>query len=231
MIRKGRNGGFKAPSRKRRTFRPGYDRTSGFYGRYSGAGGEQKFHDLDIDDAAIASGGTIVEDSCLTIAEGNGESQRIGRKIVVKSILWNMRVKLAGQTASASTGDVARIILYQDKQTNGATAAVLDVLETADFQSFRNLANTGRFNILMDKKISLTSKSGSGRGSTDTLAFGTDRRDFAFYKKCNIPIEYDNSATDGTIPTMRSNNIGVITITESGLLSFASKMRIRYSDR
>ncbi len=214
---------------KRRYFKPGYDRTSGYYGRYT-SGGEAKFHDLDIDDAAVANTGTIAQISCLTIAEGNGESERVGRKITVTGINWKMRVKLAGQTASANTGDVTRIILYQDKQTNGATAAVLDVLETADFQSFRNLANTGRFRILMDKTIALTSASGSGRGSTDTLAFGTARRDFSFYKKCSIPIEYDNSATTGVITSMRSNNLGVITITESGLTSFASKMRIRYKD-
>ena len=48
-----------------------------------------------------------------------------------------------------------RVMLYHDKQANGATAAVLDILESADYQSFNNLVNSGRFRILMDRTYAM----------------------------------------------------------------------------
>ncbi len=208
----------------------GYQRVSGFYGRFSGPTAELKFHDLDVDDVAIAINGTIAEDSVLTIAQGNTESQRIGRKLTVMMIGWKFEIKFLGATAIAATSDVVRVMLYLDRQTNGATATVTGILESDNYQSFNNLANKNRFLILMDRLYSLKSFSGSGQGTAATLAFGEDVISDSFYKKCNIPIEYDNSATDGTISTMRSNNIGVLLLSRDGGSLFASKMRIRYSD-
>ncbi len=199
-------------------------------GRLAGPSAELKFHDLDIDDATIAANGTIAEDSVLTIAQGTTESTRIGRKLTVKSINWRMQIKLLASTATAATSDSIRVILYLDKQTNGAAATVTDILEADDFQSFNNLANKSRFRTLMDRNYDMVAKSGSGRGSTDTLAFGEDVVNDTFFKRCNIPIEYDNSAADGTIGTMRSNNIGVLLLASSGSVQFGSKMRIRFSD-
>ncbi len=187
---------------------------------------ELKVHDLDVDDATIAANGTIAEDSVLTIPEGVGEEQRIGRKITVKKIGWKFNIKLpAGTTATAS--DTVRVMLYVDKQTNGAAAAVTDLLATDDFQSFNNLSNKSRFYTLMDRTYDVnTSISGNGT-SSDTVE---KQINDSFYKDCNLPIEYDNSATTGAITTMRSNNIGVLLLSESGLCAFQSKMRIRYVD-
>ncbi len=224
-----RPGGF-IPRAPRSGVVPGYTRTGGFYGRFAGANAELKFHDLDIDDAAVAINGTIAQVSCLTIAQGNTESQRIGRKLVVKQINWRFEIKFFGATAVAASSDVVRVMLYHDKQANGATATVTGILESDDYQSFNQLANKQRFTILMDRTYSLMSKSGSGRGSTDTLAFGEDVISDTFFKTCNIPIEYDNTGTDGAITTMRSSNIGVITLSRDGGSQFVSKMRVRYSD-
>ncbi len=206
----------------------GYQRTAGFYGRFAGPTAELKFHDLDIDDVAIAINGNIAEDSVLTIAQNNTESGRIGRKLTVMMIGWKFEIKFLGATAIAASSDVVRVVLYLDKQTNGATATVTGIVESDNYQSFLNLANKNRFMILMDRTYSLMSRSGSGNGTTDK--FGEDVISDTFYKKCNIPIEYDNSGTDGAITTMRSNNIGVLLFSRDGGSLFSSKMRIRYSD-
>ncbi len=190
--------------------------------------GELKFHDLDIDDVAIAINGTIAEDSVLTIAQGTTESERIGRKLTVKKIGWHFEIKFLGATAIAASSDVVRVMLYLDKQTNGVAATAVGILESDNYQSFNNLSNKSRFLILMDRFYSLKSHSGSGNGTTDK--FGEDVITDSFYKECNIPIEYDNSATTGAITTMRSNNIGVLLLSRDGGSLFASKMRIRYSD-
>ncbi len=206
---------------------------SSFYGRSSGSKpGEQKFHDLDIDDAIVAAAGAIAEDSAVVIAQGNTESQRIGRKLTIRRIHWKYDISMpqAANAADPPAGDIVRIILYQDKQTNKATAAITDVLESADYQSFYNLANTGRFRILMDRSHATVQQLAQTDG-TNTAAYALTPKNYTFNKVCAIPIEYDNSSTDGAITSQTSNNIGVITISRSGVAGFFSKMRLRYSDQ
>ncbi len=193
--------------------------------------GELKFLDLDVNDAVIAVGGTIVSSSVLTIPQGTTESERIGRKCTIKQINWRFEILINSTGTLLDTSDIVRVILYQDKQTNGAAAAVTDILASADYQSFNNLANKSRFRTLMDRTYSIACPAGSGRGTTDTLAFGEGRIQETLFKKCNIDVEYDNSAATGAITTMTSNNVGVMILSLSGNCAFSSKMRIRYLDQ
>ncbi len=200
----------------------GFVRTGGYYG-IAATPGELKFHDLDVDDAAIASGGTIAQASCNLIAQGVTESTRIGRKCTVRSIGWRFQIVLA-TAASTGTRDSCRVILYLDKQCNGATAAVTDIVESADFQSFNNLANKSRFRTLMDRTYTLNPSGGAGDGTTNDSC--TTSVDDTFFKKCRIPLEFDS--TTGAITEIRSNNIGVLLLADVGNLGFESKMRLRF---
>ncbi len=205
-------------------FVPGFNRTSGFYGRY-GKGGELKFHDVDLDDATVAAG-AIVTPSINLIAQGTTESQRIGRKCTIRSINWRFSLLLSPATASAATSDTLRIIMFLDKQCNGATAANTDVLESASYLSFNNLANKGRFRTLMDRVYNINSAAGGGDGTTED--YGPVDISDSFFKKCNIPIEFNS--TTGAIGEIRSNNIGVLLMSRAGIVGFASKIRLRFSD-
>ncbi len=201
----------------------GYLRTGGFYGT-----DELKFHDIAITDALIAANGNIAEDSVLTIAQGDGEQERDGRKMVVKKIGWKFSMVL--QAIDAGTPQFAegvRVILYHDTQTNGATATVSGsggILAADDFHSFNNLETGKRFRTLMDRTYSLSPHAGGG---TDT---GQYRIDDSFYKNdCNIPVTYNSSATTGAIATMMDNNIGVLLLSDQGsVVAFTSRMRIRF---
>ena len=125
--------------------------------------------------------------------------------------------------------DVVRIILYLDKQTNGTAAGVTEILETNDWQSFNNLSNKSRFRTLMDRTYDMNNVCASGDGTTNDL--GSFNRNDTFFKKCNIPIEYDS--TTGNITEMKSNNIGVLILTRNSGntgMTFSSKMRLRFSD-
>lgn len=190
--------------------------------------GELKFHDVDVDDAVVAAAGAIQNTGSVNlIAQGVTEVTRIGRKCTIKSINWRYSLSLpVVPTAGAPTADHVRVIFYQDKQANKATAAVLDILETADFESFRNLSNVGRFNILMDKMHTLNYHAGAGDGAANDFAevkeWGT------MYKKCAIPIEFNAGA--GALTEITSNNLGVLLITEEGVAGFESKLRLRFSD-
>lgn len=213
-------------------FVPGKDRVGGFYGRYSGGSsgaGERKFHDVDVDDATVSAGGTIAVDSLVKIAQGITESTRIGRKCTVKELHCRYQITLPTQDAVGTPvgGDTVRVIVYQDKQTNGATAAASDILETDDFQSFYNLANSSRFNILMDKNhtldyMTLASDSGGVVSSSAT------RSNHVFNKLCSVPVEYN--AVSGSIGTIKSNNFGILLVGQTGVAGFNSKWRIRFSD-
>ncbi len=211
--------------------RKGYGRTSGYYGRFGPTSNapELKFLDIAVQDAVVATTASILLDSMVKVPQGTTESTRIGRKCTLKSIGFRYHMTLAAATASNATTDTVRIIIYHDKQCNGAVAATTAILEDAtDFQSFNNLANKNRFRTLMDRTHTLVCHSGSGRGSTDTLAFGEDLINEHFYKKCNIPIEYDSTA--GAITEIRSNNIGILLIASTGVTGFVGQVRIRFSD-
>ncbi len=190
------------------------------------APGELKFHDLDIDDATIASNGTIAQVSCNLIAQGVTEVQRIGRKCILRSVNWRFNIRLPEVASTSATADTVRVMLYLDKQANGATAAVTDILESDNYQSFNNLANKSRFRTLMDRTYEINQEAGSGDGTAnDGHRFNMND---SLYKKVNVPVEFD--AGTGAITEIRSNNIGVLLLSKNGLCVFESKMRVRFSD-
>lgn len=210
-------------------FIPGVDRTGGFYGRYSGRQAELKFFDVEVNDSTIATGG-IIFDSVNNIPQGVSENERVGRKCTIKSINWHGNIFLGTYDAEPGPrfGDRLRVILYQDKQANGDLAKILDILETDDYLSFRNLSNSGRFNILMDKFMPmnyLTYANGSGAQHSGSGV----TKNLAFYKACNIPIEF--SGPTGATSEVRSNNIGVLLVSELGMVGIASTIRLRFSDK
>ncbi len=224
----GRNGGGNGRTNGQKKFRTGYDRTAGYYGRYNPGSGELKFHDVDLDDAVVATGGTVTP-TINIIPQGVTEITRVGRKCTIKRVGWRYTIQLLESDAQATpaAGDTVRVILYQDKQANGATAAVTDILESADFQSFNNLANSGRFRTLMDRTHTLN-YAGLASDGAGVVSQANVQQNFQFHKKCNIPIEF-NAAT-GAIGEIRSNNLGVLLISAGGTAFFGSKFRLRFSD-
>ncbi len=223
----GRRASYRPGSRRGyAAFRLGYDRTGGYYGRFAkGNGmGELKFHDVVLDDATIAAGVNVTP-TVIIIPQGVTEKTRVGRKCTIKSIGWRYRVAMP-TNATMSSDDTVRVILYVDKQCNGATIGTTDLLETADFQSFNNLANSQRFRVLHDKVYAMNYRAGAGDGTANDVApFGINA---TFFKKCNIPIEYDS--TTGAITEIKSNNIGVLLISQAGVAGFESQFRFRFSD-
>ncbi len=197
-------------------------------GRKAIVNGELKFFDLDLDDAVISSSGTVT-DSINKIAQGITEVTRVGRKCTIRSIYWHYRLSLPeiNGASDPAQSDTVRVIMYLDKQCNGLAAGVGDVLETANFQAFRNLSNGGRFVILRDKVHDLNYLTLTGM-TTTTVDQGAVVRSYQFYKKCNTPIEFNAAA--GAITEIRSNNFGVLMISSGGVASMDSKIRLRFSD-
>ncbi len=208
---------------------PGTTRRVGYYGRYPPSGGELKFHDVDLDDAVVASGAAITA-SINLVPQGVTEVQRVGRKCSIRRIQWRYNVTLP-QTVDSGTptaGDSIRVILFKDRQANGATATTANILESDNWQSFLNLVNSGRFQILMDRVHDLNRLTLTSTQNADTFDSCTVSKSFTFYKTCNIPIEFDGAT--GAITEIRSNNLGVLLISSSNVCGFNSKFRLRFSD-
>ena len=223
------SGVYKRKYTKRRAFVPGRDRVGGYYGRYSGRLAELKFHDVDLDDAIVATNAQMTA-SVNLIAQGVTESERVGRKCTLRSVHWRYKITLPEQDAQATpaTGDIIRIIMFVDKQCNGASAGSTDVLEANDFQSFRNLSNSGRFDILMDKEIPINYNGMASDGAGIVSQAKVMKRGM-FNKKCALPVEF--SGVTGAIGEIRSNNIGTLIISSDGVCGFESKIRLRFSDQ
>lgn len=209
-----------------RRFVAGRNRTGGYYGRFGAASGELKFFDVTLDDAVVAATGTIT-DSLNKIAQGTTESERDGRKCVISHIGWRFEISLPeiDAVATPASGDVLRIILYCDKQANGATAAVTDILELANYQSFNNLANTSRFRTLYDRVITINYATLASDNSA-VVSQANVIRSGAMFKKVKVPLEF--SATTGAMSEIRSNNLGVLLISRNGLCAFNSHLRLRF---
>ncbi len=212
---------------------PTISRRGGIYGRYSN-GGELKFHDIDVDDAVVAAGANVSGETAPTatpgtlvsIAQGVTESTRVGRKCTIKSILFRYDIGLNAVNQGTGIPDVIRVILYVDKQANGLTITNTDLLETADYQSFNNLGNSGRFKVLMDRTHDLQMTAGGWDGTG--VDFPATVASYSLYKKCNIPLEF--SGATGALTELRSNNINLMVCAKNGTAFFNSKMRFRFSD-
>ncbi len=175
--------------------------------------GELKFFDTIKAQTASNVAGVILDDSLNHIAQGVTESERVGRKCTLKHISIHGIITNNLATALANTFQSLRLIVYLDKQANGATAAVTDILEDVGAQngynSFYNLTNQGRFRILMDRKIQMrmpaVAQTGAGTFSTYGLEYT-----WTLNKALNVPVEF--SAAAGAIGEIRSNNIGILAI-------------------
>ena len=206
-------------------------RVAGFYGRYQPQGGERKFLDTLKAETTIAATGTIMDDSLNHIAQGADESERVGRKCTIRSLHIRGYVLHDSGTNLAQTTDIARIIVYLDKQCNGAAATPANILEdvtgTNGVVSFRSLQESGRFKILMDRTIVPASTAGAGDTGTGG-GFGESYKPFQFHKRCFVPVEF--SGATGAIAEIRSNNIGIMAISQDGTAKLRYTARIRYSD-
>lgn len=186
-----------------------------------------KFIDTQFTDDVVSATG-LVQTQQFIIPDGNSQSEKEGLKIVIKSIQYRFQLKLPSTTVVADATDVLRAILVRDKQANGALPTVADILNGTDIMNHKNLENSNRFVTLFDKTISISSMGGFGDGTTNATLPNT--KSWSYFKKMNLPIQYNNSATTGVITTINSNNLVLMFISEFGKCGMNVNVRIRYTD-
>ena len=201
-------------------------RYTGYTNRFH-PGGEMKFHDVSYSATTTSATGQITNSSLVLIQGGTGESQRVGRRIKVKSISIRGYVFLPDGTDAAKSADMVRIVVYGDRQTNKAAATVANLLDSTDFLSFNNIENSLRFKTLAQRTITVHA-SGVGSASTPSVQVGRGLKPFQINIKLNAIIEY--AGTTAAITELTSANIGVMIISQGAAAQVEYIARVRYTD-
>jgi len=155
---------------------------------------------------------------------GTDFTNRIGRKITIKSIL------LQGYTETQDT-DVAatlcRVMIIQDSQPNGATPTIANIFNAATSSAPLNLTNRDRFRVIIDKWFVC-----GYYNKTATFSLGDQTtRLVKKYKKCNIPVTF--SGTAATIASIQSNSLLLVTLGNQAAgagYAFKGSVRCRFVD-
>ena len=189
--------------------------------------GEKKFHEHGVGYTTLTTVATTTtpayaqELSMCLIPQGDLMHQRTGSKIMLTKLTlrWGLMIDTNSNAAWNSivqTSSTWRVILYIDTQCNGAAAAITDYFDTTNanehpFDVYNNLYNTGRFKCLMDKFINLEATAINWDG-VKWYAPGV-MKEFKKTFSLNLPVNF--TGTDGSLGTVRTNNLGMFFICNS----------------
>lgn len=201
-------------------------RTGGFWGQWNGRR-QNELKTIDITPTSLNSAlaGSVV--LLNGVATGTDFNARIGRKIVIKSLLFRCRFEnrtdITGATPAA--GDTVRVLLVFDSQSNGAAPAVTDILNSASVVDTMNLNNRDRFRILKDFYIT----TGGDNYSAGTLTAGSPRPVIVKkYLKLNLEVIF--SGTGATVGSIASGGLYFIPIADSAVANMNYCTRVRFID-
>ncbi len=211
-------------------------RTAGFLGI------ELKFYDQALVAAALtaptdASAGEQDPSATVllnTVTQGDGESQRDGRKMVMKSISLNGVVRVGAQNDQSvlDNAPLIFIALVLDTQTNGATISSENVYCNQGANAilaaspYRNLQFSRRFKVLRSLQFAFPTPNAADVGANIEISghFVPWRMDV---KLNDIPVTF--SGTTETVANITDNSLHLIAyaagISAAPLLSYNSRLR------
>ena len=153
------------------------------------------------------------------IARGDDINQRIGRRVVMRSI--EMRVESL-VTATTGVDQNHRVLVVFDRQTNAVALTAADVLTAVDINSPRNLTNRSRFKIIYDNLHHLNASGESG-----------SHKVIDWYKRLWFPVTF-NSGDDGTVADIQTGSMYLVVVGNRSAGADAGavggRVRIRYTD-
>lgn len=198
-------------------------RTGGYYGLYQRRGRDE----LKVID--LATTGTVVTTGTVTllnsIAQGTDYTQRVGRKVYLKSLLFQLDLQPTG-TASIPIGDFIRCLVVYDCQTNAVAPAITDVLQNGAWNSPMNLSNRDRFKVLLDKRVAM----GAVMYTTGALSTGMAQpKVIRVYKKMNMEVIF--GGTGSGVGAIQTGAIWMILTDEIGsCVGYSLYSRVRFQD-
>lgn len=171
------------------------------------------------------TGGVALQTLC-NIAEGNGLSERNGRRVTIKSI----QIKGTAEKKVGNPHDNMMLCLVLDRQCNKANATYDSVYEASDYFAFPNVSNQKRFKILKNWYIDINAHS-SVELSTVSVPDPEAVSFECYLKNLNIEINYDDSLSTGVVSTITSNNLFLMGVSSNSSTSeIKLNCRLRYTD-
>lgn len=213
-------------------FVAGKHRTSGFYGRYTGPKAEKKFKDIELGSTALTLAGAVLSTSVLLgLRQGTKETERIGRVVKLTNVSLKGHLVHSAQTNITAAGMIVRIIMFLDKQANGAVATPALILSqgTDKWMQFRNLENSKRFQILSDKTYDMNAQAG-GLSSVPAEETAPVMKHIRINKNwpAGLPINFAGDV--GDITDLKSNNVGIMVIASQAAGTIQWQLRSRFTD-
>lgn len=197
--------------------------TRGYYGSYDRRGRDElKYIDT-------TSTGTVNGTGSLTllngIAQGQDINQRIGRKVNLKSIFFRLDLYPA-TTASSPTGDIVRILVIYDCQTNSSAPGIGNILVSPQYLAPMNLDYRDRFKILIDKHVTMP----ANVYTTGALTSGEGMPKICkVWKRLNMDEVFNGTAA--TIGSIATGSIYLLLLALGTNVTTANMWcRIRYTD-
>lgn len=131
------------------------------------------------------------------VARGDDIDQRIARKVSSHALELRLHRSVV---SPGGTRQISRVLVVLDKQANGASPAITDVLVSASPYSLYNRNNSLRFHILYDDSVCLNAV-----GDSDSFVFTTECLSLKF-------VQIFNSGDAGTIADITTNALYLITV-------------------
>lgn len=155
---------------------------------------------------------------------GVDSTTRVGKKIVVRTFQCKGTITAAADAIAARGYTYVRVLVAVDKQANASTALLSDIIKEDHVSSLNvsqpmNLENSERFTVIYDKLVRLD------------VATGVSKQ-FKFYKKLNMPVEFNTApaSISGTIPITNNIVVGYVSNEHNELPTVIYQNRIRFTD-
>ncbi len=230
-----RGGRRKRPTRRRTPMKKrqfNNNRIGGFMGL------EMKFADIESSGDAFAVTWATMEDatndSVSGVAQGDGESNRDGRKYLIHSIHIRARIHVSAIESSNPTLPdlIGRFCLVWDTQTNGAQLTATDVMDGGandDRLSFRNLQHTKRFRILWDRSFKIN-RTMVNEGAVNLFASNAQTSAImTFNRRFKKPIPVICSGTTAVIASISDNSLHMIGVANDTTALLSYNVRLRFT--
>lgn len=189
---------------------------------------ETKFFDTQVTDQVVATGGTILSSTLNAVAQGVGESDRVGREVLVSGLEINGRVLLPSQASGSGAtfnAERVRILVYIDTQANGAAIASTGrLLEPNTIYGHFNEVEQDRIDIIADHTVDLFHRASIAQGPR----FAAVVQSFSLHIPLEVTLDYNNAT--GAITSLTSNNIGVAAWSDYGDNEVTYNARLYYED-
>lgn len=145
--------------------------------------------------------------------QGAAATNRLGRQFKMVSLLVRGTIQMA-PTTTGSSG--FRLIVFYDKQVNGAAPTAAQLLATDSIDGLMNLDNSRRFKILCDEQRDCI-----GTAGPQALSFN-------IYRKMNLQTECNTGST-GNVGDIQTGSVYALTYSNAntGVAAATSNLRAR----